>query len=151
MCLNIQLSNKVFPYIVLICLKDWSELIFLFLKTVEAFLVEIRSLLCACTEISKCTYRICHILGIDIVIWFFRSYFSMEGKQLSQRLHFLHLLANWNVLRSDGSGFDFLSPNYSKFAVECKWNSKIHQIFGFLLKKKTMGFQTKIAGFLQNQ
>ena len=60
---------------------------------------------------------------------------------------------NARLLPLSGRFSKFLSPNYSKFAVQCNWNSKISQLLvklGFFEKswffwKKSLNFFSKIA------
>ena len=97
-----------------------------------------------------------HMLTYNVPTWavsclFMFSYFPPLFKYGRKIIHstqwfFLRLLANYP--RSKSRGFwiwKFFSPIYSKFAVECDWNSKISQIrtkYGF--------FWIKVGFFAEN-
>ena len=66
--------------------------------------------------------------------WFeiFQPFSNMEGKSSTQRARFLRGLANRKCPNRISRPFwiwkYYLSPNFSKFPVECDWNIKISQI-----------------------
>ena len=88
----------------------------------------------------------------------------MEGKTSTQRKRFFTLTCQIKIFESecpcpvrqnDDSQFDnFLSPNYSKFAIECDRNSKNSQTVQNLafFKKKLEFFSksVKVANLIQN-
>ena len=76
-------------------------------------------------------------------------------ENLSRRVHFFTITCqSHDLAKLHDSEIEFFPPIYSKFSVECKWNSKIspkRTKFGFITKKNWIFNKSRIFSKSQNR